>query len=80
MYIDDVYIPDEVYQDMIKKSGATIMSDEEIEEKKRKIEEEYNRRAEYLNKAYKNPERYLDRKHSGKEKFGKSILKRLNKK
>jgi|SRR6188508_1600106 hypothetical protein len=53
---------------------------EELEEKKRRTEEDYNRIAEKLNRDYKNPERYMDRKHSGKAKFGKDIAKRLNRK
>jgi hypothetical protein len=53
---------------------------EELEQKKRRTEEDYNRIAEKLNRDYKNPERYMDRKHSGKEKFGKDIAKRLNRK
>jgi len=53
---------------------------EELAEKKKRTEEDYNRIAEKLNRDYKNPERYMDRKHSDKEKFGKDIAKRLNRK
>ena len=53
---------------------------EELALKKKRTEEDYNRIAEKLNHDYKNPERYMNRKHSGKAKFGKDIAKRLNRK
>jgi len=53
---------------------------EELEEKKRKTDEDYNKMAKKLNHDYKNPGRYVDRKYGKKEKFGKSIVKRLNQK
>lgn len=53
-------------------------TEEELEEKKRKTEEDYNKIAKRLNAKYKNPERAISRKHSKKKKFGADIVKRLN--
>ena len=52
-------------------------TEKELEEKKKRTDEDYNKIAEMLNRKYKNPERAISRKHGKKEKFGKSIVKRL---
>lgn len=73
--------PKSIWQEEANKEVYTgkVISPEELEERKRKTDEDYNRIADNLNNRFKNPERYLNRKHSGKEKFGKNIMKRLKK-
>jgi len=52
-------------------------TEKELEEKKKRTDEDYKRIAEMLNRKYKNPERAVSRKANKKEKFGKTIVKRL---
>ena len=53
-------------------------TEKELEEKKRRTDEDYNKIAEMLNRKYKNPERAVSRKANKKVKFAKLIVKRLN--
>jgi len=55
-------------------------TEEELKEKKKRTDEDYKKIAEMLNRKYKNPERAVSRKANKNEKFGKSIIKRLNQK
>jgi len=52
-------------------------TEKELEEKKKRTDEDYKRIAEMLNRKYKNPERAVSRKAKKGDKFGKIITKRL---